>query len=51
MFIKKKSLSISKYLYPFKWVSTSIRRNLFTKNDGNIRTDLLKKENEKIDSL
>ena len=29
----KKSLSISKYLYPFKRISTSIRRNLFTKDD------------------
>jgi hypothetical protein len=30
-----KSLSISKYLYPFKRVSTPIRHNLFTKDDGN----------------
>ena len=30
----KKSLSVSKYLYPFKRVSTPIRRNLFTKDDG-----------------
>ena len=29
-FIKKKSLSISKYLYTFKRVSTPILRNLFT---------------------
>ena len=39
----KKSLSISKYLYPFKRVSTPItpiRRNLFTKDDGNFTTDL-----------
>jgi hypothetical protein len=31
----KKSLSNSKYLYPFKRVSTPILRNLFTKDDGN----------------
>jgi hypothetical protein len=31
----RKILSISKYLYPFKRVYTSIRRNLFTKDDGN----------------
>ena len=37
-----KSLSISKYLYPFKRVSTSIRRNLFTKDDGNFTADLHK---------
>jgi hypothetical protein len=36
----KKNLSISKYLYPFKRVSTSIRRNLFTKDDGNFTADL-----------
>jgi hypothetical protein len=36
----KKSLSISKYLYPFKRVSTPIRRNLFTKDDGNFTADL-----------
>jgi hypothetical protein len=36
----KKSLSISKYLYPFKRISTSIRRNLFTKDDGNFTADL-----------
>ena len=36
----KKSLSISKYVYPFKWVSTPIRRNLFTKDDGNFTADL-----------
>jgi hypothetical protein len=36
----KKSLSISKYLYPFKRVSTSIRRNLFTKDDGNFTNKL-----------
>jgi hypothetical protein len=36
----KKSLSISKYLYPFKRVSTLIRRNLFTKDDGNFTADL-----------
>jgi hypothetical protein len=80
----KKSLSISKYLYPFKRVSTPILGNFFTKDDGgftadlqnvsfmsldesktinktsksphafamcSIRTDLLKQENEKIDSL
>ena len=35
-----KSLSISKYLYPFKRVSTPIRRNLFTKDDGNFTADL-----------
>ena len=35
-----KSLSISKYLYPFKQVSTPIRRNLFTKDDGNFTADL-----------
>ena len=34
------SLSISKYLYPFKRVSTPIRRNLFTKDDGNFTADL-----------
>ena len=38
----KKSLSISKYLYPFKRVYTSIRRNLFTKDDGNFTADLHK---------
>ena len=38
----KKCLSISKYLYPFKRVSTSIRRNLFTKDDGNFTADLHK---------
>jgi hypothetical protein len=38
----KKSLSISKYLYPFKRVYTSIRRNLFTKDDGNFPADLHK---------
>ena len=32
----KKSLSISKYLYPFKRVSTPIRRNLFTKDLQNV---------------
>jgi hypothetical protein len=31
---------ISKYLYPFKRVSTPIRRNLFTKDDGNFTADL-----------
>jgi hypothetical protein len=36
----KKSLSISKYLYPFKRVSTPILRNLFTKDDGNFTADL-----------
>ena len=36
----KKSLSISKYLYPFKRVSTPIRRNLLTKDDGNFTADL-----------
>jgi hypothetical protein len=36
----KKSLSISKYLYPFKRVSTLIRCNLFTKDDGNFTADL-----------
>jgi hypothetical protein len=36
----KKSLSISKYLYPFKRVSRSIRRNLFTKDDRNFTADL-----------
>ena len=36
----KKSLSISKYLYPFKRVSTPIRRNHFTKDDGNFTADL-----------
>ena len=36
----KKNISISKYLYPFKRVSTSIRRNLFTKDDGNFTADL-----------
>ena len=36
----KKSLSISKYLYPFKRVSTLIRRNLFTIDDGNFTADL-----------
>ena len=41
-FNKKKSLSISKSLYPFKRVSTSIRRNLFTKDDGNFTADLHK---------
>ena len=40
--LKKKSLSISKSLYPFKRVSTSIRRNLFTKDDGNFTADLHK---------
>ena len=35
-----KSLSISKYLYSFKRVSTPIRRNLFTKDDGNFTADL-----------
>ena len=40
--IKKKYLSISKSLYPFKRVSTSIRRNLFTKDDGNFTADLHK---------
>ena len=35
-----KSLSISKYLYPFKRDSTPIRRNLFTKDDGNFTADL-----------
>ena len=34
------SLSISKYLYPFKRVSTPIRHNLFTKDDGNFTADL-----------
>ena len=38
----KKSLSISKYLYPSKWVYTFIRRNLFTKDDGNFTADLHK---------
>ena len=36
----KKSLSISKYLYPFKGVSTPIPRNLFTKDDGSFTADL-----------
>ena len=36
----KKSLSISKYLYPFKRVSTPILRNLFTKDDGSFTADL-----------
>jgi hypothetical protein len=36
----KKILSISKYLCPFKRVSTPIRRNLFTKDDGNFTADL-----------
>jgi hypothetical protein len=36
----KKSLSISKYLYPFKRVSTPIRRNFFTQDDGNFTADL-----------
>jgi hypothetical protein len=36
----KKSLSISKYLYPLKRVSTPIRRNFFTKDDGNFTADL-----------
>ena len=36
----KKSLSISKNLYPFKRVSTPIRRNLFTRDDGNFTADL-----------
>ena len=36
----KKSLSISKYLYAFKRVSTPIRRNFFTKDDGNFTADL-----------
>jgi hypothetical protein len=36
----KKSLSISKYLYSFKRVSTPIRCNLFTKDDGNFTADL-----------
>jgi hypothetical protein len=36
----KKSLSISKYLYPFKRVYTSIRRNLFTKDDGNFTVEV-----------
>jgi hypothetical protein len=36
----KKSLSISKYLYPFKRVSTPIRCNFFTKDDGNFTADL-----------
>ena len=36
----KKSLSISKYLYPFKRVSTPIRRNFLTKVDGNFTADL-----------
>ena len=36
----KKSLSISKYLYPFKRVSTPILRNLFTKDDGGFTADL-----------
>ena len=36
----KKSLSISNYLCPFKRVSTPIRRNLFTKDDGNFTADL-----------
>jgi hypothetical protein len=31
-----KSLSISKYLYPFKRVSTPIWHNLFTKDAGNL---------------
>jgi hypothetical protein len=38
----KKSLSISKYLNPFKRVSTSIQRNLFTKDEGNFTADLQK---------
>ena len=38
----KKSLSISKYVYPFKRVYTSIRRNRFTKDDGNFTADLHK---------
>jgi hypothetical protein len=36
----RKSLSISNYLCPFKRVSTPIRRNLFTKDDGNFTADL-----------
>ena len=51
----KKSLSISKYLYPFKRVSTPIRRNLFTKDDGNFTADLqhasLMSLDERIDKI
>ena len=36
----KQSLSISKYLYPFKRVFTPIRRNCFTKDDGNFTANL-----------
>jgi hypothetical protein len=36
----KNILSISKYLCPFKRVSTPIRHNLFTKDDGNFTADL-----------
>jgi hypothetical protein len=36
----KKSHSISKYLYPFKRVSTPNRHNFFTKDDGNFTADL-----------
>ena len=36
----KKSVSISKYLYPSKRVSTPIRRKFFNKDDGNFTADL-----------